>query len=153
MKSKTTAEAGLERELWELLFQHFQTEHRNWSAVCKQFGLTLPQAHLLRLLTKSASLKMNVLADALDCDASNITGLVDKLETRGLIRRQLDREDRRVKLIALTPAGARITTRVLARLAKPSPSITDLALPDKKALYRIVRKMVLSGEDGFGGSS
>ena len=146
MKSKATTEASLERELWELLFQHFQAEHRNWSAVCKEFGLTLPQAHLLRLLTKSSSMKMNVLADALDCDASNITGLVDKLETRGLIRRQLDREDRRVKLIALTPVGAKITTKVLARLAEPSPSITELSLPDKKALYRIVGKMVLSKE-------
>lgn len=137
---------ALERELYNLLFQHFQAEHRNWSAACKGFDLTLPQAHLLRQLSAATPIKMNGLADALDCDASNITGLVDKLETRGLIERRSERGDRRVKLITLTPAGAKFREKLLDRLSEPSASITCLSLSDKKTLRRIVQEMIASAQ-------
>jgi Mn-dependent DtxR family transcriptional regulator len=47
------------------------------------------------------------LARSLHCHDSNVTGLVDRLEQRGLIERQSNPNDRRVKLIALTKAGER----------------------------------------------
>ncbi len=136
----------LEREVYDLLFQHFQAEKRNWSAACHEFELTLPQAQLLMCLTPITSMKMNGLADALDCDASNITGLVDKLETRGLIQRQAERADRRVKMIALTKAGIKFRTKLLERLLEPPPSITGLSLSDKRTLRRIVKQMVEMAE-------
>ena len=139
-------EEQLERELWGLLFQHFQDEKHNWSGTCAEFGLTLPQAHLLRYLTAGTLVKMNGLAGALDCDASNITGLVDKLEIRGLILRQPDAADRRVKMIAITPAGIRFRARLLARLSQPSPAVTRLSLSDKKTLHRIVKQMVAAAD-------
>ena len=145
---KSAGEPDLDREVWNLLFQHFQAENRNWAAVCRAYGLTLPQAHLLRLLTAGGSVKMNGLADALDCDASNITGLVDKLEIRGFIRHQRDPDDRRVKMIALTLSGVKFRASVLSRLSQPSPSVTRLSLPDKQTLRRIVRQMVETTEAG-----
>lgn len=147
-KAKNAAPPDLDREVWNLLFQHFQAEHRHWAAVCRAYGLTLPQAHLLRLLTEDRSVKMNGLAEALDCDASNITGLVDKLEIRGFIRRQPDPDDRRVKMIALTRAGVKFRASVLNRLSQPSPSVTGLSLPDKQTLRRILRQMVETAEYG-----
>jgi len=142
IKAKSVAEAGLEREVYNLLFQHFRAEKRNWSTGCEEFDLTLPQAHLLRSLTPATPMKMNVLAEALHCDASNITGLVDKLEARGIIQRQSDRGDRRVKMIALTQAGIRFRAKLMERLSQPSPAITGLSLTDKRALRRIVKHMV-----------
>ena len=50
-------------------------------------------------------LPMNELAALLACDNSNVTGLVDRLEARGLVTRQPSPEDRRVKHIVLTDAG------------------------------------------------
>ena len=147
-KTTSAAEADLEREVWNLLFQHFQAEKRNWAVACQEFGLTLPQAHLLRLLTSGQSVKMNGLADALDCDASNITGLVDKLESRKLIQRQPDPDDRRVKMITLTQAGVKFRAKVLERLSKPSPSVTRLSNADKRTLRRIVKQMVETTEGG-----
>jgi DNA-binding MarR family transcriptional regulator len=85
---------------------------------------------------------MNVLAEALHCDASNITGLVDKLEARGIIQRQSDPGDRRVKMIALTQAGIKFRAKLMERLSQPSSSITGLSLTDKRSLRRIVRQMV-----------
>ena len=51
---------------------------------------------------------MGRLAETLSCDASNVTGLVDRLESRGLVRRAPSAEDRRVKVLQLTPTGARL---------------------------------------------
>ena len=136
----------LERDIYKLLFQHFQAEHRNWSAACHEFGLTLSQAHLMRRLTPTTPVKMNGLADALDCDASNITGLVDKLEIRGLIERQPGRGDRRVKMIALTRKGIKFRAKLLERLSQPSAAITCLSLSDKRTLRRIVKQMLETTE-------
>jgi DNA-binding MarR family transcriptional regulator len=136
----------LECEVYNLLFQHFQAEKRNWSAACHEFELTLPQAQLLMRLTPITPMKMNGLADALDCDGSNITGLVDKLETRGLIQRQAERADRRVKMIALTQAGIKFRTKLRGRLLEPSAAIKGLSLSDKRTLRRIVKQMVEMAE-------
>ena len=51
---------------------------------------------------------MGQVAQTLACDASNVTGLVNRLESRGLVRRPASAEDRRVKVLDLTPAGARL---------------------------------------------
>ena len=56
-------------------------------AVAAEFELSLPQAHLLRLLQHGPARTMTSIADALACDASNVTGIVDRLESRGLITR------------------------------------------------------------------
>lgn len=151
IQQKSAAEVVLEREVYSLLFQHFQAEKGNWSAACQEFDLTLPQAHLLRSLTPATPMKMNGLAEALDCDASNITGLVDKLEVRGIIQRQSERGDRRVKMIALTQTGIRFRAKLLERLSQPSPSITRLSLTDKKALLRIAKQMVKTAARAAGG--
>ena len=48
---------------------------------------------------------MGELAEHLYCDASNVTGIVDRLEGRGLVERKPDPNDRRVKRLVLTPQG------------------------------------------------
>ena len=50
-------------------------------------------------------LSMGELAEHLYCDASNVTGIVDRLEGRGLVERKPDPNDRRVKRLVLTPQG------------------------------------------------
>ena len=56
-----------------------------WIALCAEFDLTPAQGHALRSLDPEQPVAMSTLAEALLCDASNVTGIVDKLETRGLI--------------------------------------------------------------------
>jgi DNA-binding MarR family transcriptional regulator len=85
---------------------------------------------------------MVALAAAKDCDPSNITGLVDKLEMKGYIQRRPDAKDRRVKMIAVTEAGAKVRTQLLARLSEPPQSVALLSQTDKKILYRILSELV-----------
>ena len=54
---------------------------------------------------------MGELANAMHCDNSNITGIVDRLEEKGLVERRPADHDRRVKLIAPTPEGASLRER------------------------------------------
>ncbi|MBW3630045.1 MAG: MarR family transcriptional regulator, partial [Gemmatimonadetes bacterium] len=57
------------------------------------------------LLALAEAAPMRSLAGQLRCDASNVTGLADRLEVRGLVTRVGQQGDRRVKLLALTDAG------------------------------------------------
>jgi DNA-binding MarR family transcriptional regulator len=78
------------------------------------------------------------LARSLLCHDSNVTGLVERLEHRGLIERQSDPKDRRIRLIALTNAGETFRNRLLERLFEPIPFIAVLSSQDKLALRDIL---------------
>lgn len=127
-------------EAWQLLFRLLQEDKGSVQAVWAEFELTPAQAHLLHRLEPKKSLPMVGLADALECKASNVTGLVDKLEARGLIERCVHPKDRRVKMIVLTPAGERFRTKLLQRLSQPPPFIASLSDNDKRALLAILRR-------------
>ena len=70
-------------------------------------ALDLPPVQAVALGNLRTPAPMRDLADLLHCDASNVTGIVDGLERRGLITRQPDPGDRRVKNLILTPEGER----------------------------------------------
>jgi DNA-binding MarR family transcriptional regulator len=102
-----------------------------------ELHLTVPQAMLLRQL--GDALPMNAAAGRLHCDPSNVTGIVDRLEARGLIERQHLTTDRRVKHLALTPAGRKLRRRVEAILSA-APGVSDLAAPDQSALLALLSR-------------
>jgi len=129
----------LAHEAWEVLFEVIRHEMRHIPLLAAEFDLSPVQVHVLRALGES-SLPMSSLADFLGCDASNVTGLVDRLEARGLVVRQSAQHDRRVKLLVLTEAGAELRTRLLARLMAPPPSIAALSAEDLRALRDIMRR-------------
>jgi DNA-binding MarR family transcriptional regulator len=113
--------------------------------VSREFGLTLQQAAALRNLDPSKGMPMNALADALSCDAANVTAVVDKLEARGLVRRAAS-PDRRVRLLETTPAGVALRERILARMREPTPWITALEPDDQRLLRDLLRKGVSRAE-------
>ena len=85
---------------------------------------------------------MSRLADTLSCDASNVTGLVDRLESRGLVRRQPSSHDRRVKVLQLTPTGARLRAQLLRRMTGGSLPLSRLSLDQHRTLVKILEVLV-----------
>jgi DNA-binding MarR family transcriptional regulator len=85
---------------------------------------------------------MSRLADTLSCDASNVTGLVDRLESRGLVRRQASARDRRVKVLQLTPTGTRIRAQVLRRMAERSLPLSKLSIGRQRTLVKLLEALV-----------
>ena len=85
---------------------------------------------------------MGRLAETLACDASNVTGLVDRLESRGLVQRRAVGGDRRVKVLGLTPTGLRVRAQLLRQVtARPLP-ISRLSADDRRTLVRILAKLI-----------
>src|SRR5271156_4359003 len=93
------------REEQELFFEIGMVQRARVGAALTELGLTFAQADPLRLLHPEQPLAMSALAELLVCDASNVTGIADRLEARGLIERRGGGGDRRVKVLALTQAG------------------------------------------------
>ena len=98
--------------------------------VAASFEMTMPQVLLLKELSPDEARPMSRLAMSLACDASNVTGLVDRLEARGLIARREAAHDRRVKEIVLTEAGVAHRNAVMAKLFEPPPALAHVAEAD-----------------------
>jgi MarR family transcriptional regulator, organic hydroperoxide resistance regulator len=127
------------REAWELLFRVAKAKHGVLTSRLADLDLTPVQAHALRILDPARPLAMSELADALYCHASNVTGIVDRLESRGLVERRPGAGDRRVRTLVLTTEGADVRAQVVALLSEPPQAIARLAEADQRALRDILR--------------
>lgn len=108
-----------------------------YDAEAQRLDLTLPQAMLLYGLDRPTP--MREVADRRHCDASNVTGIVDRLETRGLVVRRTPADDRRVKELVLTEEGRRIHER-LTGLAGNLPGFRALDPGERSELERLLGK-------------
>jgi DNA-binding MarR family transcriptional regulator len=127
-------------EAQRLFFQIGMTQRTRVARTLAKLGVTFPQAHALRLLEPDSPLPMRALADLLMCDASNVTGIADRLEARGLVERRSDEHDRRVKVLALTAEGAELREQVLEIMTQPPPGILALREADQRTLRDILRR-------------
>jgi DNA-binding MarR family transcriptional regulator len=67
---------------------------------------------------------------------------VDRLESRGLIRRVAHTSDRRVKVLDLTPTGAKLRAELVARMSTPPPQLGRLSARDQRELERILSRLL-----------
>jgi DNA-binding MarR family transcriptional regulator len=83
---------------------------------------------------------MGAMAESLHCDPSNVTGIVDGLEAKGLAERRPSEGDRRVKLVALTAEGRRLRSKFDREMRKPPQWLRDLSAADQRALLAILER-------------
>lgn len=79
--------------------------HQYFKARLAPFGVTPGQYGILKCLWDENGLTVKQLAERMYLDSSTITGLLDRMENKGLIKRQQDPTDRRALSVILTPAG------------------------------------------------
>ena len=127
---------------WQLLMKFFFAQREHLPSSEGEFDLSPIQCHVLHLIEPGRPLPMSRLAETLSCDASNVTGLVDRLESRGLVRRQPSPEDRRVKALQLTPRGARMRAQLLRRMARRSLPLSRLSRDKRRTLVKILEALV-----------
>ena len=99
-----------------------------------EFGINPGAMKMLFDLEPDDPRPMRALAEAFQCDASNITWLVDRLEERGLVERRTLPTDRRVKTVALTPVGEKTKAAMLERLYQPPEDLLALTRDQLVAL-------------------
>jgi DNA-binding MarR family transcriptional regulator len=107
-----------------------------------ELGLSFSQAHALRLLDPDEPMPMSALAERLFCDASNVTGIADRLEARGLVERQSLAGDRRVKALTITPTGMELREQVRELMSEPPDAIAALSDADQRTLRDILARAV-----------
>lgn len=134
--SPTTAE-----QAWGLVARLFFEHGRpRMMDANQELELSPPQGIVLRFLDQPRP--MGELAALMRCDNSNMTGIVDRLEERGLVERTAAERDRRVKLIALTEHGRELRDELGRRMAEPPEVIENLSAADLRALRDILRRAV-----------
>jgi MarR family transcriptional regulator, organic hydroperoxide resistance regulator len=127
---------------WQLLVKFFFAQREHLPSLGQEFELSPVQCHVLHLIEPERPLPMGRLAETLGCDASNVTGLVDRLEARGLIERRPSADDRRVKVIQLTPTGSRLRAQLLRRMTGGSCPLSRLSRNQQRSLVRILEVLV-----------
>jgi MarR family transcriptional regulator, organic hydroperoxide resistance regulator len=127
---------------WELLTRLFFNQRGQLPSLAGELNLSPVQCHVLHLMEPDEPSPMGRLAETLACDASNVTGLVDRLESRGLIARRPSPADRRVKVLVLTPAGARLRAQLHKRLSAPPDPFQRLSEADQRALVKILERLL-----------
>jgi DNA-binding MarR family transcriptional regulator len=127
-------------EAWKLMFRIFMASKPQRMHVAHELGLSPMQLHALSVLQPGEEVPMSALAEQLVCDASNVTGIVDRLEARGLIERRADARDRRVKMLALTSEGVGLREEATRRMMQPPPELAALSRRDQRTLLELLRR-------------
>lgn len=99
------AREGPPQDIVQLLRRMVSRIYVDSKRMMKRFGLTGPQTLVLRALLHSGPISSAALAKAIFVTPSNLTGIIDRLEQKGLVTRTRQATDRRVQLLDLTEAG------------------------------------------------
>jgi DNA-binding MarR family transcriptional regulator len=131
----------LEKNLyWQLLRVAINAKH-GLMDIAEKHHLTVMQMYTVCLLEQDASVPMISLTNMLHCDASNVTGIVDRLFHQKYIKREENPHDRREKMIALTPKGVKLCEKIAHALATYKPAtLSELNLKEKQQLLSLLTK-------------
>ncbi|ADJ49510.1 MarR family transcriptional regulator [Amycolatopsis mediterranei S699] len=112
----------------------------SYEAAAAAQGLTTVQAKVLVALDEP--LPMHRIAEKLKSERSNVTGIIDRLEARGLVERRPGERDRRIKNIVATPAGAELARNFRRALGFAAEPLAALVPADRVRLRDLLARMV-----------
>ncbi|TWP46168.1 MarR family transcriptional regulator [Lentzea tibetensis] len=127
-------------EVVALLAQIVGRYTREHEAAASAVELTPVQAKVLVALEKP--LPMHQIAVKLGSERSNVTGIIDRLQARGLVERRPDEQDRRVKNIVATEAGRELARRFQGSLRFAAEPLAALDAADRVQLRDLLARML-----------
>jgi DNA-binding MarR family transcriptional regulator len=127
-----------------LMLQVIQLVKHRLHGVAEKHDLSIMQLSAFMALQSDAMVPMSALSHQLACDASSITGIVDRLEARGLVERRDNPADRRLKMVALTKTGAALQHEVTTEVvALEDARLRPILSPDEQQeLKRLLKKIL-----------
>ncbi|MEW2624512.1 MarR family transcriptional regulator [Streptomyces sp. NPDC048106] len=131
----------LTSDVVELIAEVVARYHADYDEAAAAHALTGAQAKLLSLLSLGP-LPMRKLAQKLKCEPSNVTGIVDRLEVRGLAERRPDPTDRRIKMAAATEEGLRVARDLREGLRFAREPLAGLSAEERGTLRDLLRRML-----------
>ncbi|MFD4458691.1 MarR family winged helix-turn-helix transcriptional regulator [Nocardia sp. NPDC058480] len=130
-------------QLMELLSVSLGVYYGDFTAAAASENLTASQGKTLTVLRRGP-VAMRALADTLGCDASNVTGIINRLEKRGLVRREASASDRRVTHLVITPEGEQVTDSIRAKMRATQEGLTRLTDRDRDCLYALLERVFVT---------
>ncbi|WP_426368460.1 MarR family winged helix-turn-helix transcriptional regulator [Streptomyces sp. E-08] len=127
-------------QLMELLSVSLGVYYGDFTVAAASENLTASQGKALTVLCRGPA-AMRALAETMTCDASNMTGIIDRLEKRGLVRREADASDRRVKNVILTDEGERVTDAIRAKMRTTRDGLERLGSQERDTLYALLEQV------------
>jgi DNA-binding MarR family transcriptional regulator len=135
------SKAALAQNVWRLMFDFLTESSPERGRSLGRRGLTPNDARALNALDAGEGRSMRALADAWECDASNATWIVDRLERLGLAQRRSVEHDRRLKLVVLTGAGQKLKAELAREFYAPPEKLSKLDRDTLEALQRALQKL------------
>ncbi|GAA1854910.1 MarR family winged helix-turn-helix transcriptional regulator [Asanoa iriomotensis] len=120
------------------MFDFVDAYDRAYETAAVKHGLTAAQACVLGRLTRPRG--MGELADELGCDASNITQIIARLETRNLVQRQTHPHDRRSRQIIRTIVGDGLYAEFEESFEFARSALSNLSAEERDELATLLRK-------------
>lgn len=123
--------------------------HRaRYRTMIAETGLSAAQLQVVMVIGEGP-MTMRELATAALTEPSNLTGIVDKLEARGLLQRKASTQDRRSIQVAATRSGAAFRQKMFDHIKEPVPWMTGLETADQKGLLEILRRAIVLAQKGL----
>jgi MarR family transcriptional regulator, organic hydroperoxide resistance regulator len=132
-------------DAFEALSELFGLMHARLQQTIRPFELLPPYA--LALARIDGAVPMKELGLKLGCDPSFVTAIADVLEERGLVRREVDRADRRSKNLVLTPEGVAVRSALQREFFDDLPGIRELDDHERRDFVVLLRKMIAAETD------
>ena len=101
----------------------------------EDLNVTPVQYAILQTVRDQPGCDQRTLAGRIALDTSTTAGVVDRLEARGLLRRRVSPEDRRVRLLALTPAGELLLAQTLPGMERTQERILEPLNPEQRQQF------------------
>jgi DNA-binding MarR family transcriptional regulator len=150
MSNPTTP--ALARRVWQSMFDLLiRTSPVRTESLARR-GLSPNDSRALFSLDPRSGRSMRSLADEWQCDPSNATWIVDRLENLGFARRQPVLHDKRVKLVVLTRKGEKTRVELLEEFHHPPAEFRQLLRADLEALDRVLAKLTPASSRTYVGS-
>ncbi|AXT19108.1 MarR family transcriptional regulator [Flavobacteriaceae bacterium AU392] len=132
---------------FQAIFEIIRTGH--WitdsiSKELKEFGIYEPQYNVLRILrgAKGKPISVNTILENMVQRSSNVTRIVDKLETKRLVKRTLSHEDRRKMDIIITQDGIELLKKLDKKVHNfHKPMMNNLNSEETETLKRLIKKL------------
>ncbi|MFJ3902360.1 MarR family winged helix-turn-helix transcriptional regulator [Streptomyces sp. NPDC090025] len=131
----------LTREVVDLIGTVVARYHEEYEEAAAAHALTGAQARVLGLLALEPT-PMRKIATQLRCEPSNVTGIIDRLESRGLVERRPDPSDRRVKVAAPTDEGRETARHLRDSLRFAREPLGELTEVERTLLRDLLKRML-----------
>ncbi|MGV9840321.1 MarR family winged helix-turn-helix transcriptional regulator [Nocardia niigatensis] len=130
-------------QLMELLSLSLGAYYGDFTLAAASENLTAIQGKTLTVLRRGP-VAMRALAEIMACDASNVTGIIDRLEKRGLVRREASASDRRVTNLIITTEGERITDAIRAKMHATRDGLNRLSDEEQNHLCALLERVFIT---------